>query len=58
VAGTLLVTNENVAKLGGVHERVIHGQNCAARKTEHVFDPEEFKTAHNGLRARHESRFG
>ena len=38
MTGTLLVAHEDVADLGGVHDRVVGGQDGATRNPEHDLD--------------------
>ena len=43
MARTLLVAHQDVAQLGGVHERVVDGEDRAAREPEDVFDAQQLE---------------
>ena len=50
---TLLVAHQDVVNLGGIHERVIGGQDCPAGQTKNVGDAKHFKGADDRLGAGH-----
>ena len=47
VASTLLVANQDVAQLLGVHQWVIDRKDGAAGQTKHIGHTDEFERAHN-----------
>lgn len=49
MACSLLVTHQDVPKVGRIHERVVDGQNGATGETEDVPDAEKLERADDGL---------
>ena len=52
VAGALLVADQDVAHPGGVHQRVVRGEDRTAGDAEHRVGPDLLERADEGLRAR------